>query len=162
MPNLTYRPKQSMSGRLFISDISKDPKVRVEMNKRLDRLMKAARDAAPVDTPRPGRVNVGRLKRSFRKRIDRQGFFLRGVVENTAPYAASVHDGAREHTFGPSARSHLKFFWESPPHANVPEGIARWHRTRLVHHPGIVKDSTTPFFAIAARKLGLRYVPKRS
>lgn len=162
MPNLTYRPSPNFTAKLFLADVSKDPKLTAQMHKRLNALLNAAKQAAPIDTPRPGRTNVGRLKRSFKKRIERQGFFLRGVVENTAPYARYVHDGSNPHDFGPSAAPKLKFYWEMPPHANSPYGFAKWVQRGMVHHPGTGPQSTTPFFAIAARKLGLRYVPKRS
>lgn len=105
------------------------------VDKVLTETLELAQRRVPVRaSTRPfDRRTTGRLKRSLKKR----GPFIKvtkvdGTVGSRLPYASSIEDGAKAHTFGPRFQPDLVFYWEREDVTFV---------GKRVNHPGVRQPS---------------------
>lgn len=113
-----------------------------------ERLVAIARDLAPIDTSEHSSPpkHPGALKTSIQVvyAVPRAVGVTAGGP--TAPYAASIEFGARDHPIDASRAPNLAFFWK---YKNPPKGKPTYFKGKRVSHPG---NAPQPFFfpALAA------------
>lgn len=121
------------------------PKARQQVEKVNKQIISAAKREVPYKVGwRP--KDAPHIRDSFESTVRLRGHFYEGVVSNTAPHAAAVHNGAKRHYIPLAPKDgppYLTFYWENR---------GRWFiRGRQVDHPG---QQANPFMIRAARSLG--------
>jgi hypothetical protein len=120
------------------------------VDKVLDETLAGARKMVPVRSPRRyDRRPTGRLKRSLKK-VGPKVLLnaVKGSVGSRLPFAISVHEGAQAHVIEARNHANLKFFWAREGRVFV---------GRVVHHPGVVESSTTPYLYVPLLVAGARH-----